>query len=89
MAYALMALDLPAFERPAKAISGGPAGGNCERAAAPITNVAPISTFGGLGTSAGVPRGVEATASGTMACFFAGARLFMPRARRRIEESCP
>ena len=41
-----MAVDLPAFERPAKAISGTPAAGNCAAAAAPVTNTAPTSGCG-------------------------------------------
>jgi hypothetical protein len=35
-ANALMALDLPAFERPANATSGGPGGGNWGQLAAVI-----------------------------------------------------
>src|SRR5207237_2294960 len=42
-ANALMALDLPEFERPAKAISPDPAGGNCAIAAAAPSNFAPTS----------------------------------------------
>src|SRR5438552_5434671 len=40
LASALIALDLPAFERPANAISGGPGGGNCSSSAAVRTNSA-------------------------------------------------
>src|ERR1700741_686412 len=36
---ALMALDLPTFERPAKAISGGPAAGRSAGSAAASTNL--------------------------------------------------
>src|SRR5258706_11511040 len=44
-----MAVDLPAFDRPAKAISGALAGGNCSGAAAPVTKTAPTKGCGGLG----------------------------------------
>ena len=53
-ASALIALDLPAFERPANAISGGPGAGSCARDATPVTNVAPTSTCGVRGI--GRPR---------------------------------
>ena len=36
----LMRLDLPTFERPAKAISGRSGSGNCSILAAPMTKVA-------------------------------------------------
>ena len=40
LASVLIALDLPAFERPANAISGGPGGGNCSSYAAAVRNSA-------------------------------------------------
>src|SRR5919198_349936 len=64
---ALIALDLPTFERPAKAISGGPGGGKsltapleamklaCENAFIGRENSNKIAPFVGLGFSAHVP----------------------------------
>ena len=39
----LIRLDLPTFERPRKAISGAPGGGNCRGSAAEVTKR--VSTF--------------------------------------------
>src|SRR5437868_6427286 len=55
-ASALIALDLPEFERPANAISGAPSSGNCVIAAAAPSNFAPTRgpatrVCGGAGAS--------------------------------------
>src|SRR5512135_807877 len=52
LASALIALDLPEFDRPANAISGAPSLGSCHAAAAPVSNVAPISGVGARGAPA-------------------------------------
>jgi hypothetical protein len=61
-ASALMALDFPAFDRPANAISRGPAGGDRRTLAAPVRNeIAPSSgpRTRVAGPFAGRPAGVR------------------------------
>ena len=47
----LIVVDFPAFDRPAKAISGSPAPGNCESFAAEVKNLAEENKLKAIGES--------------------------------------
>jgi hypothetical protein len=53
---ALMALDLPALERPTKATSAPTSGGNCAGAAALIKNCTPLKRLMGSGALKALAR---------------------------------
>src|SRR5262245_43980852 len=67
---ALMALDLPAFERPAKAIPGAPGGGSSRGSCTEIVNVAEASGSPFSASRLAAARRATVKSAGFVASFF-------------------